>query len=190
MGKLIQYLSLLIFIDLMFLIFVPFSEVSPSAIVIKGMIYGLSTGTDSGSGLGNSTSAGSWGYVSNKFFCLNNPTVPDTSFSIDYIKNLNACNKGSLIYLLLGIIIVGFIITTKITVGGVGVQPGLLNLASLMWIAVGTVFYLNIGIDFVTIFNYMKGINPPFTNIIALIIFIPLAILYGLTLIEWMKGTD
>jgi len=189
MGNLIKFIALLVFVDLMFIMFIPFNEVTPQAVLIKGMIYSL-TG-ETGGNLANSTSTGTWGYFSGKYFCSAEPQVPGDFSVIDSIKNLVTCNNGTLLWLVLGIMVVTFALTKGITVLGTGVQAGgTVDVGTLVWMAVGTFFLLGIGMDFITIFSYLQGTFPPFSRILALLIFIPLSIIYSFVLLEWIRGKD
>ena len=191
MGNLTKFISFLVFIDLLFLIFIPVTVFTPQAILIKGMVYGLSTGEVSGTNIVDSNSTGSWSYISDKYFCSASPVVPSDLFSISTISNIASCNSGSIFWLMLGLMVIAFVITKGISVLGTGIQSGgSVDIPTLIWMSLALFFYLSIGIDFISVFGTVQSISPPFSRILALIIFIPIGILYFFTLIEWIRGKD
>ncbi len=131
MGKLINYLTTLIFIDIVMIVTGQFTPTSSTSIIINAIADPSSLTT--------------------------------SNFWATLITGLSLLAIGTAV-------VVGFV--TR-------------NSDVVIFIAMGGALALLIG-DFVSIFNYLAGLN----YVLATIIFAPITILFALIIIEWVRGKD
>lgn len=177
MGKITYMISLLVLLNVMFMVFVGPTSNSPQGILFQIV-------TEAGGGLNESANL-SWSSVSSDLVC-NVDTTSVGGFLNTILNPINICGPGTLINILLRVLATTLAVTAGVTLA----TRATINAESLAWLGAGIFFLLSLGADFVYYFNKIANIHPPLTKIMALIYILPIALIYGMIVIDWARGRD
>jgi hypothetical protein len=91
------------------------------------------------------------------------------------------------------------IVSRLLIIAGVAILAGVLlrfvggsstNTETYIWTIIASEFLISIGADFVVVFRMLANVKPPLTTIFALILFLPIIIIFVFLLLEWIRGKD
>lgn len=172
MGKLIYFVGILIFIDLMFMLFINMPETSLNSVIFNSVV-GLGAGE-----LGANETA-SYSYIQDNLI-----GQPD-SISDAVNSPSTAASSSTLIgALLLGL---GSVLVAGIVLKFTGARVSALEIA---WSCVGVFFFVQLGADFVGVYNFLSQINPPLSKLMAIVLMVPIILIYSFICIEWIRAKD
>lgn len=177
MGKLLFFITMLVFIDVMFLLFI-----NPVSTSLQSALFNIVVNS---AGNIETNETGSGVLVQNNFFC-NKDSLTISSL----LSNASGiCGTGTL----MNALIRGLFIAAAVAAGTGAISflaRGSINITDLAWVVVGVFFFFNIGLDWFAIYNYISLIHPPFTKILGILFLVPLGVIYFFIAVEWMRGKD
>lgn len=174
MGKLVYFVGILIFIEMMFFIFINAPAMSLNSVVIQ------SVSDLSGGGIG-SNSTGSWSNFKNSMFC----NVDETSVNDMASSPSTSCNSTTI----WGALMIGLGVAVAIGASLILTSTSA-SFTDIAWAIVGIFFFIQMGADFIGIYNYLAYIHPPITKLISMVIFVPIAAIFGFIVVEWIRAKD
>src|SRR6056297_1978759 len=136
MGKVTYMISLLVVLNVMFMVFVGPTSNSPQGILFQIV-------ADTGGNLSESSGA-SWSGVSSNLIC-NVDTTSVGTFLNTVLNPVNVCGSGTLVNILLRVLATTLAVTAGVTLA----TRATVNAENIAWIGTGVFFLLSLGADFI-----------------------------------------